>query len=221
MNKVFHILLKAVCMCVISINYYFHHIIRHQFNNAIRLNEVDSCEWCFIYPQNNKRNFWSVRSPGQSIYIAMSLAREASNEKFTLGRTECRVKEKKEWQKLRRDYWRIRGSPDFKRRGNNAPRTLVRSRPFLSTPVSGVVAWPEWSFNYVARLPLIRHSTSSAPRESREIASPFFPPTIGLLATPCRRMERKRARKDVRERRRKEKKKREKKTVGWVGELAK
>lgn len=133
-------------------------------------------------------------------------------------------KGKKRWQKLRRDYWRIRGSPDFKRRGNNAPRTLVRSRPFLSTPVSGVVAWPEWSFNYVARLPLIRHSTSStsAPRESREIASPFFPPTIGLLATPCRRMERKRARKETWEKEGgRRRKKREKKTVGWVGELAK
>lgn len=122
--------------------------------------------------------------------------------------------EKKEWQKLRRDYWRIRGSPDFKRRGNNAPRTLVRSRPFLPTPTSGVVAWPEWSFNYVARLPLIRHSTSSVPHESREIASSFFPPTIGLLATPCIKMERERERE-------KRGKRREKETVGWVGELAK
>lgn len=148
----------------------------------------------------------------------MSLAREASNEKFTLGRTECRVKEKKEWQKLRRDYWRIRGSPDFKRRGNNAPRTLVRSRPFLSTPVSGVVAWPEWSFNYVARLPLIRHSTSSAPRESREIASPFFSPTIGLLATPCRRMERRRrARKETWEKEGGRGKKKKRKENSWLG----
>lgn len=92
-----------------------------------------------------------------------------------------------------------------------------RISPFPTTPVSGVVAWPEWSFNYVARLHLIRHSSSSVPRESREIASPFLPSTVGLLVTPCRKKERR----GTWEKEGEEGEEKERKTVGWVGELAK
>lgn len=166
------------------------YITCHQFNNAIKLNEVNSSEPCVIYSQNNKRNFWSIHPFDRHYNRSTSLTRKASNEKRTSigqsrsvgvkGEKKKRKRTAKIAQRLLPTNSRLAGLQTTRKQCAEdpcsiSPFSILRRLPVLSVGRNEVS---------ITSLHLIRHSSSSISRASREIASPFFPPTVGLLATP-------------------------------------